>query len=204
LGLFSFFSKWWSNLIAALTGISVAFAICNGLVYGTWATLSIVLSTPRQNLVRILQNAYSGEIAAALAYRGHWRSLRESPEKIRIRQIEDEEWDHRRRVGGWLVELDARPRPMREKVFWTIGRILGLTCHISGWFMPMYFAGRLESQNSAEYEDAAVFARELSMDECLTDLLDMARVELEHEVFFREMVTGHRLLPVMKRVFGWS
>ena len=42
------------------------------------------------------------------------------------------------------------------------------------------------------------------MNDCVEDLLDMARVELEHEVFFREMVTGHRLLPVMKKVFRWS
>jgi hypothetical protein len=70
--------------------------------------------------------------------------------------------------------------------------------------MPMYFAGRLESQNSAEYEEAAAFAKELEMHDCLEDLLDMARVELEHEEFFREVVTGHRLLPVMRRVFGWS
>ena len=70
--------------------------------------------------------------------------------------------------------------------------------------MPMYFAGRLESGNVVEYEDAAAFAREMSMDECVVDLLDMARVELEHEVFFREMVTGHRLLPFMKKFFSWS
>jgi hypothetical protein len=42
------------------------------------------------------------------------------------------------------------------------------------------------------------------MDDCVDDLLDMARVEQEHKVFFREMVAGHRLLPAMKRVFGWS
>ena len=70
--------------------------------------------------------------------------------------------------------------------------------------MPMYFAGRLESRNSVEYEEAAAFARELHMPECVEDLLDMARVELEHEQYFRETVTGHRLLPVMKRVFGWG
>jgi hypothetical protein len=70
--------------------------------------------------------------------------------------------------------------------------------------MPMYFAGRLESQNSVEYEDAAVFAKELEMQDCVDDLLDMARVEVEHEVFFREMVAGHRLLPVMRKVFRWS
>ncbi|MEO5860219.1 MAG: hypothetical protein ABIR33_14880, partial [Pyrinomonadaceae bacterium] len=78
------------------------------------------------------------------------------------------------------------------------------SCYVSGWFMPMYFAGRLESQNSAEYEDAAKFAADLEMDECVSDLLDMARVELEHEQFFRSVVDGHRLLPIMKRVFGWS
>lgn len=162
------------------------------------------LSTARKNLIRILQNAYSGEVAAAYAYRGHWRSLKESPERKRIKQIEAEEWDHRRQVGAWLEKLGAKPRVVREKVFWTIGRSLGVSCHIAGWFLPMYFAGRLESQNSVEYEGAAVFARELEMGDCVEDLLDMARVELEHEIFFRAMVTGHRLLPIMKRVFGWS
>jgi rubrerythrin len=162
------------------------------------------LNSARDNLIRILQNAYSGEIAAAFAYRGHWKSLKESPEKEQIRKIEAEEWHHRERVGRWLETLGAKPRPIREAVFWTIGRTLGLTCHLSGWFMPMYFAGRLESGNVVEYEDAAGFAKELGMTECVEDLLDMARVELEHEVFFREVVTGHRLLPVMKKVFRWS
>jgi hypothetical protein len=32
----------------------------------------------------------------------------------------------------------------------------------------------------------------------------MARVEAEHEIFFREMVAGHRLLPMMRKLFGWS
>lgn len=167
-------------------------------------TILSELNAARQNLIRILQHAYSGEVAAAYAYRGHWKSLRESPEKQRIKEIEAEEWDHRSRVGEWLAKLEAKPRALRDKVFWTIGRTLGLTCYISGWFMPMYFAGRLESKNSVEYEDAAAFAEELEMHECLDDLLDMARVELEHEIFFRETVAGHRLLPIMKRVFGWS
>ncbi len=42
----------------------------------------------RQNLMRILQNAYSGEIAAAYAYRGHWKSLKDSPERTEIKKIE--------------------------------------------------------------------------------------------------------------------
>jgi demethoxyubiquinone hydroxylase (CLK1/Coq7/Cat5 family) len=158
----------------------------------------------RANLIHILQNAYSGEIAAAYAYRGHWRSLQASPEKERIKRIEAEEWEHRCRVGEWLAKLGAAPRPMREKIFWTIGKVLGHSCFLSGWFFPMYFAGRLESGNSVEYEDAAAFARELGLDDCVADLLDMSRVEVEHEVFFRETVAGHWLLPMMRRVFGWS
>ena len=82
--------------------------------------------------------------------------------------------------------------------------MIGAACFLSGWFMPMYFAGRLESGNVVEYEEAAAMARELDMPECVDDLLDMARVEAEHELFFREMVAGHRLLPAMKRVFRWS
>lgn len=161
-------------------------------------------NSARSHLINILQNAYSGEVAAAYAYRGHWGSLRDSPEKTRINEIEEEEWDHRRRVGEWLMKLGARPKRSRETIFWTIGRTLGATCFLSGWFMPMYFAGRLESQNSVEYEEAAKFATELGMYDCVEDLLDMARVEIEHETFFHETVAGHRLLPVMKRVFGWS
>jgi len=163
-----------------------------------------VMNPARSHLIAILQNAYSGELAAAYAYRGHWRSLRDSPEKTRIREIEEDEWDHRRRVGEWLTTLGAAPKRSRETIFWTIGRTLGATCFLSGWFMPMYFAGRLESKNSVEYEEAAVFAKELGMQDCVEDLLDMARVEVEHEEFFHSVVVGHRLLPVMKRVFGWS
>lgn len=79
----------------------------------------------RQNLIRILQSAYSGEVAAAFAYRGHWRSLKESPERTHIREIEAGEWDHRERVDKWLEKLDAKPRALRENVFWIIGRTLG-------------------------------------------------------------------------------
>ena len=162
------------------------------------------MNQAQNELIRILQSAYSGEVAAAYAYRGHWNSLKDCPEKEKIRQIEAEEWDHRKRVGEWLKKLGAGPNPRREKIFWTIGKFLGHSCFISGWFFPMYFAGKLESQNSVEYEDAAIFAKELEMYECVKDLLDMARVEVEHEEFFSSVVAGHRLLPMMKRIFGWS
>jgi rubrerythrin len=162
------------------------------------------MSNARLNLIRILQNAHAGELAAAYAYRGHWKSLRESAEKERIKQIEAEEWTHRANVRKWLETLGAEPRKFREKVFWTIGRSLGLTCYTSGWFFPMYFAGRLESQNVQEYIDAAEFAKELEMTECFEELMEMSRVEGEHELFFSQTVAKHRLLPVTRKVFRWS
>ena len=162
------------------------------------------MSNARQNLIRILQNAYSGELAAAYAYRGHWKSLTDSPEKKRIKQIEAEEWAHRENVARWLAELNAEPRKIREVIFWIIGRTLGLTCYVSGWFFPMYFAGRLESQNVEEYSDAAEYARELGMPICFEAMMEMSRVEREHEDFFKQTVSRHRLLPITKKCFRWG
>jgi rubrerythrin len=162
------------------------------------------MNDARRNLIRILQNAYSGEQAAAFAYRGHWKSLKDSKEKDRIREIEDEEWIHREAVGKWLEKLDAKPGRLREVIFWTIGKSLGAACGVTGWFFPMYFAGRLESGNVKEYEDAAKFAEELGMPGCFAELMEMARVEQEHEDFFKQIVSRHRLLPVTKIFFRWG
>ena len=82
---------------------------------------------PKQNLIRILQNAHAGEQAAAYAYRGHWKSVNDKEQSERIKQIEEEEWDHRKRVRAWLNKLEAEPKPLREKVFlddWSSARSL--------------------------------------------------------------------------------
>jgi len=152
----------------------------------------------RAKLIRQLQNAYSGELAAAFAYRGHWHSVSDPGERARIHQIEDEEWHHRDLVGGMLRDLDAKPRRMREAVFYVIGRVLGVMCHLSGWFAPMYGAGRLERHNIVEYEDAAQFAQACGREDLIECLLTMAEVEWEHELYFRSRVMGHRLLRWIK------
>ena len=162
------------------------------------------MNNARQNLIRILQNAHAGELAAAHAYRGHWKSLKESAEKTEIKKIEAEEWAHRENVARWLVKLDAKPRRIREAIFWTIGRSLGVLCYVSGWFFPMYFAGRLESQNILEYEEAAHFADEIELKECVKEMLEMSKVEAEHKLFFSQTVANHRLLPVTKKFFRRS
>jgi demethoxyubiquinone hydroxylase (CLK1/Coq7/Cat5 family) len=158
----------------------------------------------RHQLIHILQGAYSGELAAGFAYRGHWKSVKRADERAAIQKIEREEWVHRQRVGEMLECLDAAPRTLREAKLWVIGRVIGLSCHLIGRFLPMYFAGRLESGNVIEYEVAASHAGELGLKEFEADLLVMARVEKEHELFFLSVVTGHRLLPIVSGVFGWG
>jgi hypothetical protein len=134
----------------------------------------ILPSTFRLRLIQILQLAYSGERAAAYAYRGHWRSVASSEERERIHRIEDEEWHHRRLVGQTL-------------------------CHVSGWLLPMYGAGKLERRNIVEYENAARYAVGCGKVEFVDCLLMMAEVEWEHEQYFRAKVLSHpvgRLLPI--------
>ena len=158
----------------------------------------------RQRLLHILQGAYSGELAAGFAYRGHWKSLKDPNERAAIHKIEREEWVHRKRVGEMLASLGSRPNKLREAKLWMIGRTIGAACHVIGWFLPMYFAGRLESGNVIEYEEAAAHAAAIRLPEFEADLLVMAGVEKEHETFFMNIIAGHRLLPLMQSVFKWG
>jgi hypothetical protein len=155
-------------------------------------------------LIHILQGAYSGELAAGFAYRGHWQSVTNPDERAAIQKIEQEEWVHRKRVGEMLSSLGASPCKLREAKLWLIGRSIGLACHFTGWFLPMYFAGRLESGNVIEYEVAAAHASGLGLVEFESDLLVMARVEKEHELYFLNLITGHRLLPLVSGILGWG
>ena len=145
-----------------------------------------------QNLISLLQLAYSAELAAAYAYRGHWRSVNGPEEKARIQQIEKEELHHRRLVGDMLAKLDAGPSRTREFRAAFIGWALALFCHLGGWLAPMYGAGRLESRNIREYETAARYARSCGHPEFIDCLLTMAEVEWEHEQYFRSRVKSHR------------
>ena len=156
------------------------------------------------HLIHLLQGAYSGELAAGFAYRGHWKSVRNEHERAAIQKIEREEWIHRERVCEMLKSLDARPKKSREAKMFLIGKSIGVACHLIGWFLPMYFAGRLENGNVIEYETAASHAASLGFAEFEADLRVMAGVEKEHELFFLSTIVGHRLLPLISSLFGWG
>jgi|SRR5215813_6313510 len=149
-------------------------------------------------LIDLLKMAYSAELAAAYAYRGHWKSVKDADERARIRKIEDEEWHHRRLVGEMLTQLSSRPSRRLEIRAAIIGRVLAILCHLCGWLTPMYGAGKLESRNIREYETAARYARDSGHHSFIDQLLTMAEVEWEHELYFRSRVEsdtwGSRLL----------
>lgn len=158
----------------------------------------------RRQLLRLLRLAYSGELAAALAYSGHWRSLRDPAERATIQKIEKEELEHRATVGEMLKALDEKPQLWRECMMWTVGRTVAAACFVIGYFLPMYFAGKLEHANVMEYEGAAEHAKHLGLDRFIPELHHMSATEREHEVFFSSKALSHPLLPIVKAIFRWD
>ena len=152
----------------------------------------------RARLIELLQLAHSGEKAAAYAYAGHWRSVRQQADRKRIREIEADEWEHRRNVHRMLVALGAAPASYREKKMAVIGRTVGALCFVSGRFIPMYGAGQIERRNVHEYVDAAAYAKTAGHAELIDELLDMAQVEWDHERYFRSQVVGRWQLRFLK------
>ena len=141
-----------------------------------------------RELVAVLRRAHAGELAAWLAYRGHAHSLADPVESEEVLAIASQEMEHRLSVRRMLDDLEARPVRGREALFWGIGSVLGSLCRVSGWFLPMYGAGLLESGNIREYEEAAGLALAGGRPDLVPDLLRMAQVEWDHESYFRAKV----------------
>ena len=150
-------------------------------------------------LGRLLQLAYSGELAAIHAYLGHRESLKDFAERLELRRIIEDEIRHRRVLLQMLEEIHLAPDTYRERKLTFIGRIIGFLCRIGGWFVPMYGAGRLEAQNIVEYERAARLALLAGREDWVDELLGLAEVEWDHERYFREKAESHwasRLVPM--------
>jgi rubrerythrin len=155
-------------------------------------------------LIRLLKQAYSAEKAAAFAYQGHANSVRSAEEKRAIQQIEQDEWNHRREVMAIMHQYDIDPSRFYELRFHVIGKIISASCHVIGWFMPFYFAGRLESGNVCEYFRMKQMFNALGIHEHDSILYEMGIKEKEHEVYFSDQIKSHKLLPFFEKLFHWS
>ncbi len=155
-------------------------------------------------LVNLIQMAYSAERAASFAYQGHAGSLRNPQERARVKQIEQDEWDHRAEMLALMKKYDIPINQYYEWRFYLIGKFISASCYVIGWFMPYYFAGRLESGNVCEYIRMKRYFNELGITEHDQALLQMAVREKEHEVCFLEMIRNHSWLPWFESIFGWG
>lgn len=162
------------------------------------------MQAPDKALIRLLQLAYSAERAAAFAYQGHAGSVRDPEEKQALADIEAEEWHHRKCVGEIIEALGLAPSRYYEFKYWLIGRVIGLSCYFIGWFLPNYFAGRLESGNVNEYVDLKERLNRAGHDEWDAVVIEMTEVEKEHEVYFAGAIEGHWMLPLFAAIFRWG
>lgn len=155
-------------------------------------------------LVKLLQRAYSGEKAAAFAYIGHARSLRDPAARAAVRQIEIDEWQHRENIRGLMAQYDVPVSRWYEVKFHIIGRMISAACHVIGRFMPFFFAGKLESGNVCEYFVMMRHFHSLGVHDHDAMLYEMGMKEKEHEVYFLGRIQGSRLLPLFERLFRWG
>jgi demethoxyubiquinone hydroxylase (CLK1/Coq7/Cat5 family) len=156
------------------------------------------------HLAAFLQLAYSAEMAAALAYRGHARAVADAHEQMDIQRIEAEEWAHRAHLRRMMNTLHIKPSRWLEWKYACIGHTIGLACHVLGYFMPMYFAGRLESENVNEYLRLVDLVHQTPIAHEIPCLRVMAENEKEHEQFFLARVVHHRWEPIFRACFRWG
>jgi hypothetical protein len=155
-------------------------------------------------LVDLLQRAYSAEKAAAFAYQGHAGSLKEKDQQLAVKQIELDEWNHRREVLDIMRLYSIPISKYYEFRFHVIGKLISYSCYVIGWFMPFYFAGRLESGNVCEYFRMMHYFHELGIKTHDSILYEMGIKEKEHEVYFLDKIKSNKLLPFFQKYFFWG
>ena len=157
-----------------------------------------------KELIDLLQRAYSAEKAAAFAYQGHAGSVKNTEEKKAIKQIETDEWNHRKEVLAIMKQYDIPVSKYYEFKFHMIGKSISGACYVIGWFMPFYFAGRLESGNVCEYFRMMQYFHEIGIHEHNEILYEMGIKEKEHEVYFLSKIKSKKLLPFFEKIFMWG
>jgi hypothetical protein len=156
------------------------------------------------SLIRLLQRAYSAEKAAAFAYIGHAGSLSNPVEKQAVNQIETDEWNHRKCVLEIMKRYEIPISKYYEIKFHLLGRIISFSCYFIGWFMPYFFAGKLESGNVCEYFVMMHYFHSLGIHDHDETLYEMGMKEKEHEVYFLGQIKQSKLLTIFEKIFGWG
>ncbi len=164
--------------------------------------IKYVIQNPE--LRKLLQRAYSAEKAASFAYQGHAASGQSADEKIAIHQIEQDEWNHRAEVLAIMQAHDIPVNKFFEIKYAIVGKIISASCHVIGWFMPIFFAGKLESGNVCEYFRMMKMFYEEGITQHNDVLFEMGIKEKEHEVYFLSKVKHKKWMAFFEKLFGWG
>ncbi len=157
-----------------------------------------------KELITLLQQAYSAEKAAAFAYIGHAGSVKDKTEKLKIKQIELDEWNHRADVLKIMQHYNIPISKWYEFKYHVIGKIISASCYVLGWFMPYYFAGNLESGNVCEYFRMKQYFNALGITKHDVVLYEMGIKEKEHEVFFLNAIKDKKAMSFFEKIFLWG
>jgi hypothetical protein len=163
-----------------------------------------MMDLPHPELIDLLKRAYSAEKAASFAYQGHAGSLRKEEEKARVREIEQDEWNHRGEVLAIMQQYNIPVSRWYEIKYHIIGKAISGSCYVIGWFMPYYFAGQLESGNVCEYFRMMQMFHSLGITDHDLVLYEMGIKEKEHEVYFLEKIKHSKLMPLFEKLFRWG
>jgi demethoxyubiquinone hydroxylase (CLK1/Coq7/Cat5 family) len=131
-----------------------------------------------------LKVAYSTEIGAATAYRGHSAATKDPDVAAHIAFIEAEEHRHRARVGEMMDAFDARPFLPLEWVFTVVGTVIGFGCRVWGEWASAFGAAQFEFGGMGDYRRAAKAARSIDREDLAVELDHMEQDEADHRAFF--------------------
>lgn len=144
-----------------------------------------------------LRVAYSTEIGAASAYRGHARATRDPAVAAYILGIEQDERHHRAAVGELLEAFGARPFYPLELLFWVVGNTIGLGCFVWGEWASAFGAAQFEFGGMGDYRRAARAARAVGEHELAARLEVFEQQEAAHRAFFLALARSR--LPIGAR-----
>jgi hypothetical protein len=162
------------------------------------------MNLAHKKLIVLLKKAYSAEKAAAFAYQGHAGSVSDFIEKTEIHQIELDEWNHRKEVLNIMQLYNIPISKYYEIRFYIIGKVISYLCYVIGWFMPFFFAGKLESGNVCEYFRMMHYFHELGITAHNEVLYEMGIKEKEHEIYFLNKIKNRKLMPFFEALFFWG
>lgn len=149
-----------------------------------------ITSEAEARLVKALQAAYAGEMAAYFAYDGHWKSAKDQAEKIGILNIQTDELRHVMTIRKYLKMMGSHPARIRTFIFVCIGKTLSNLCFVTGRRLPAYVAKKIETLGMKGYEEMALLAGDAERSNMALHFQYMAKVEKAHEAYFEEVLYG--------------